>query len=146
MIKTERSQLKNRAFGCMTDINYDSVNVRQKIKCSFLLRDKMQMSSYIKDLEKTVLINKQIIENLLERKVSEAVLSLNQENTRLNIQLQITTRERDSLQSQLLIAEQIVAELKGRESNYKELMQEKNKELLDQLNRKEYLLQDTQRK
>jgi len=145
------SRKGDEIFSCITDVNHYSIDLRRKIKCSFLERDKMQISSYIKDLEKTATINKQIIESLLEDRLDEeankkVMLSLNQENTRLQAQLQITTKERNLLQSKLLITEQIVAELKGKEKIHKDQMQAKHQELLDQLNKKEYVLQNSQKK
>jgi hypothetical protein len=154
-MKTKASRSLGRkgseAFSCITDVNHDSVSTRRKIKCSFLKRDKVQASSYIKDLENTVTINKQIIESLLgdgldEESSKNVMVSLNQENARLQVQLQSAIQERSSLQSRLLITEQIVAELKGKENNYEDQTQVKHQELLDQLNRKEYVLQNLQRK
>ena len=146
-----RSNKVNKAFSCITDINQNSISNRQKIKCSFMEHDKMQMSSYIKDLEGTIAINKQLIDNLIVNEIKDdshknIMLLLNQENTKLNKTVKMIVKERDSYQTQLLISEQIVADLKGKEDNYSTQMEHKHQELLDQLNRKEYILQYTQRK
>lgn len=136
----------NKTLLHVTDVNHDSAVWRQKIKCSFLESSKKQLSAYIKDLEATVAINKQIIEKLLETSLGKeskqnVMALLNEENTKLQAQVQTLVKERDSFQSQFLISEQIIAELKGRENNYKGQMRERQVELLDQLGRKESLLQ-----
>ena len=135
----------------MSEVNHDSVTSRQKIKGSFLERDKIQMSSYIKDLEKTISINKEIITSLVNQSKQEGlskriIMQLNQENAKLQSQLKSAIRERDSYQTKLLISEQIVADYKGKENASEYLMHEKSQELLDQLNRKEYVLQNYERK
>jgi hypothetical protein len=114
-------------------------------------RDKNQITNQIKDLEKTIAINKEIIGNLVENsnleEVNKRVLTaLNEENTKLREELGVMREERNDFQSKLLIAEQIIEENKGKINTFEEQMKEHTDELLDQLNRKEYVLQSYERK
>ncbi len=141
----------NKTLSAVCEINCDSITARRKIKGAFLERDKFQMSSYIKDLEKTLAINKEIISELLtgakqEGQSRKIIMSLNQENARLQTQLKTVVKQRDSYQARLLITEQIIEEYKGKEGSCENQAHEKAQELLDQLNRKEYVVQSYERK
>ncbi len=141
----------NKTLSAVSEMNCDSVLARRKIKGVFLERDKMQMSSYIRDLEKTVSINKGIIAELLSTSKQEGlskkvITNLNQENARLQSQLKSAIKQRDSFQARLLITEQIIEDYKGKEGNCEYRAHEKAQELLDQLNRKEYVVQSYERR
>lgn len=155
MIKTEdcESQYKktNKTLSSISDISNDHVSLRQKIKGVFIDRDKTQVNTYIKDLESSIAINKEIINSLIikgseNEKNKETMLLLNKENGKLNLRIKEIVIDRNKCQSKLLIAEQMLADLKGKEKVYEDQMQAKYQELLDQLNRKEYVLQNSQRK
>ena len=129
----------------------ESATSRQKLKGFFIDRDKNQITNYIKDLENTIAINKTIIRNLMsesaQKDPSKSVMnSLNEENIKLHEQIKEVKNDRDDLQSKLLITEQIIEEYKGKEVNIEERMSEKVQEMIDQLNKKEYVVQSYERK
>lgn len=135
----------------VTEVNKDSVTSRQKLKGHFLIQNKLQTGSYIKDLEGTIAINKQIISNLVasskeEESLKAATESLNQENLKLLEKLKLATRERDDLQAKLLIAEQIIEDYRGAEMNVEDRMKERIQEMLDQLSKKEYVVQSYEKR
>jgi len=145
------SIIPQKALASIQEINYDAVTARQKLKGSFLERDKLQMSSYIKDLEKTISINKDIINNLVNQQKQEGlskkiITNLNTENAKLQAHLKTAIKQRDSYQSKLLIAEQIIEDYKGKENTHEKMVKEQAADLLDQLNKKEYVLQNYERK
>ena len=129
----------------VSDIDYKNVTIRKNIKGEYLDKDKNQLENHIIDLEETISINKDIISELLAsypKKNNKALLlSLNRENALLQNQLKNFIKQRDSCQSKLLIAEQIIAEYEKKESFYEKQMEEKQQELLHQLNKKEYMIQ-----
>ena len=140
-----------KSFSFISDVESCNPHSRQNIKMKFLQRDNLQMSNCIKNLEKTIAINKEIIEKLVTDSKQEGlskkiIILLNKENSILQSELKASISQRDSAQSKLLIVEQILADSKGNEMNYQETMDEKNKELINQLDRKEYLIQDIQSK
>lgn len=135
----------------VTEVNKDSVTSRQKLKGHFLVQNKLQMGNYIKDLEDTIAINKQIISSLVaaskeEEPLKKATEALNMENLKLQEKLTMLTKERDDLQAKLLIAEQIVEDYRGAEMNVEGRMREKIQEMLDQLSRKEYVVQSYEKR
>jgi len=149
----KKSTLKKptRALSGISELNYDSGNRRKTIKVSFMKRDKDQIINQVKDLEKTIAINKEIIGDLVEGsnldEANKKVLkALNEENSKLRKELRVAIEERNSFQSKLLIAEQIIEDDKGKINTFEEQMKEHTDELLDQLNRKEYVLQSYERK
>lgn len=128
----------------MTETDECAVNSRKRLKGVFLDKDKMQMSSYIKDLEKTLAINKEIIADLLDKSpssLSKTTQKLNAENAGLHLLLKKTVRERDDCQARLLISEQIAEEFHGKEADLERQCADKVQECVDQLNMKEYVLQ-----
>ena len=123
MIKTEdcESQYKktNKTLSSISDISNDHVSLRQKIKGVFIDRDKTQVNTYIKDLESSIAINKEIINSLIikgseNEKNKETMLLLNKENGKLNLRIKEIVIDRNKCQSKLLIAEQMLADLKGK--------------------------------
>ncbi len=135
----------------MTDVDDRAVITRGKIKGVFLEQDKQQMTGYIRDLEKTLAINKQIISELLEKDSTESksrkvIEKLNNENAELQSQLKVAIKERSQCQARLLISEQILEEYKSKEETLEKEHKEKVVELTDQLNRKEFVLQNCQRR
>ena len=149
---TYRLNLKHeKILSTVSELNTDSISSRQKLKGRFLENEKFQMSSYIKDLENTIAINKSIISSLLSDNKNgtvpkESAEALNTENLKLQNQVKNLTVNRDSLQSKLLIAEQIIEEYRGKELAYENQINEKVQELLEQLNKKEYVAQSYERK
>ncbi len=148
MAKTER---EGRILQIMTETDDEAVHTRKRLKGGFLEKDKMQMSSYIKDLEKTLAINKGILSDLLKAERSDSSLKvvlekLNAENAALQLQLKKAVRERDDYQARLLISEQVAEEFRGRENEMLQQYEDKAREYVDQLNRKEYVLQSYERR
>eukprot|EP00826_Nyctotherus_ovalis_P015401 TRINITY_DN14372_c0_g1_i2.p1 TRINITY_DN14372_c0_g1~~TRINITY_DN14372_c0_g1_i2.p1 ORF type:complete len:384 (+),score=122.69 TRINITY_DN14372_c0_g1_i2:80-1231(+) len=134
----------------VTEVDKGSLTSRQKLKGYFLECNKLQMGSYIKDLKDTIKVNKQIISNLLaekeEKALKETMRALNSENMKLQEKVNKITKERDDLQAKLLIVEQIVEDYKGAEMKVEDRIKERTQEMLDQLNRKEYVVQIYEKK
>jgi len=104
-----------------TDMNSDlSLSKPYNSKASFIENDFLQMQNYIKNLEKTVAINKEIINDLCSKtsKTSDGkfVDKLNIENKELLQQVKKLTKERDELQTKVLVSEQIIDEFKKKEN------------------------------
>ncbi len=120
-----------------------SSTARQHLKGSFLNREKCQAQTHIRDLERTVEINKGIICELISScSPNESVLrKLNEENLLLMTRLNEVQRERDDCQGRLLITEQLLEEIRDREDDVAREHDERIAELLDQLSHKEYVLQ-----
>ena len=120
-------------------------------KNGYVKREFIEMENYIKDLESTLAINKEIISELIkktltneqERKILE---SLNSENTTLHKQFVRTMKERDEARAKLLISDQIINHSKKHEEELIVEMNAMKSELVDQLNRKEFRLQKLEKK
>jgi hypothetical protein len=125
---------------------------RKHLKITFMEKDKLQMINKIHDLEKTVMINKEIIQEMintedrLDPKGKRILDKLNKENAHLQLQTKRVIKERDQAQSKALINEQIIQEYKNKEAEINRDYAEKIQDLTDQLNRKEYILQNYERK
>eukprot|EP01022_Parablepharisma_sp_SALTPOND_P026516 TRINITY_DN64310_c1_g1_i1.p1 TRINITY_DN64310_c1_g1~~TRINITY_DN64310_c1_g1_i1.p1 ORF type:complete len:578 (-),score=50.72 TRINITY_DN64310_c1_g1_i1:1724-3457(-) len=135
----------------LTEVTEPSLTARNQIRCQFLEREKVQSQTYIKDLENTIAINKEIISELLSKdssghKNKKLIEKLNIENASLQAQLKKVIRERNDNQGKLLISEQIIEDYKTKEQEQLNEHREKQAELVDQLNRKEFILQSFERK
>eukprot|EP00826_Nyctotherus_ovalis_P034712 TRINITY_DN2912_c0_g3_i1.p1 TRINITY_DN2912_c0_g3~~TRINITY_DN2912_c0_g3_i1.p1 ORF type:complete len:340 (-),score=106.06 TRINITY_DN2912_c0_g3_i1:6-1025(-) len=135
----------------VSELNCDRATSRRMLKMFFVQREKDKAVERMKDLEKSVSINKEIIRELIENSSQEetskkVLVALNKENAELRQKLQSATEESNSFQSRLLIAEQIIEDYKGKEETYEEHIKDQTDELLDQLNRKEFLIQSYERK
>lgn len=113
---------------------------------AFVSKEVEQMKNYINDLEHSCSINKAILNELAATHIGneqtrKIISGLNTENANLQLQLKNAFAERNRLQSKLLILEQIVAELRKREEEFAKDAEWLRKELVDQLDRKEFLLQ-----
>jgi len=151
MALTERSAKPDKLLQLVTDIDDVSITSRKRLKGIFLEKDKQQMKSYIKDLEKTILLNKEIISDLLSSEASNAVFKntikkLNKENSDLQIKVKELIKERDTVQAKLLMCEQMVEEFKSKESDLEKHYAEKSREMLEQLSMKEYVVQSYERR
>eukprot|EP00831_Metopus_contortus_P047988 TRINITY_DN38937_c0_g1_i1.p1 TRINITY_DN38937_c0_g1~~TRINITY_DN38937_c0_g1_i1.p1 ORF type:complete len:109 (-),score=28.62 TRINITY_DN38937_c0_g1_i1:96-422(-) len=104
--------MMNRMRGVLLTDNSEAVRTN-RLKGSFLEKEKDQMLEYIKDLEETITINKQIISELLLQgggvQDKKIIGKLNGENASLQMQLKRVIKERAELQAKLLIAEQILS-------------------------------------
>eukprot|EP00826_Nyctotherus_ovalis_P014186 TRINITY_DN13926_c0_g2_i1.p1 TRINITY_DN13926_c0_g2~~TRINITY_DN13926_c0_g2_i1.p1 ORF type:complete len:386 (-),score=72.07 TRINITY_DN13926_c0_g2_i1:169-1326(-) len=105
-----------------------------------------QMKNYINDLEHSCSINKAILAELVTAHVGNEqtrniINGLNIENANLQLQLKNAIAERNRLQSKLLISEQITADLRKHERESAKDADWLKRELVDQLDRKEFLLQ-----
>jgi len=126
-------------------------NACKFIKGNFITNDTDKAKIYIKDLEQNLAINKEIIvellrENLKEENSKIIIEKFNVENILLQQQVRKLAIERDELLAKLLITEQIVENLKRREGECCKEVAERQKEMLDQLDRKEFNLQKLERK
>lgn len=118
----------------------------KKLKVRFIDNDKTQMANYIKDLEKTIQINKQIMAEYfssdpkIEMNNKKTMEKLNIENANLQTQLKKIVKERDEAQGKLLISEQIIENNKAKEFE----MEKKLKDTTKKLDFTEYSLLKTQ--
>lgn len=131
---------------CFTEAGGGNSPARDEIKGKFMGQEQIQTQNYIKDLEKNLFINKQIITELLSQEKSQGQIKkvidkLNSENANLQDQLKKAIKERNEYQGKLLITEQIVENNKTKEQEICKEYDEKILNLVDQLNRKEYSIQ-----
>ena len=130
---------------------YDLLTSRNQIKGFFVKKQQNQLSDYVKDLEKTISINKRIIANLLtetkNHELSKDIIgTLNEENSQLQAKLTEIISERDSFQAKLLISEQIIIDYKNKEDEYEKQLKESIKDLKEQLEAKEFVIQSWEHK
>lgn len=139
----------NKNPNLFTDINKSYGSERKRLKALFIESDKNQASDYIKDLESTIAINKELIAEMLKSQGtpdSSVNQKLNLENARLLKQVAELTRKQTDTQAQLLMTEQIMKEHKMREEETRLEFEEKRKEFVGQLSKKEYILQHYEKK
>lgn len=94
-------------------------------------------------------LNKEIIAELISNEPKAragALEKMNQENKFLQIQINTIKSQRDDLHAKLLISNQIIEEFKAKEHEHINEENEKIKDLLDQLNQKEFVLQSLEQK
>lgn len=128
------------SFGQKTALDQSLRNT----KTIFLDRANEQMKSYVEDLENSLAINKTIIEELVKKHVwslqeKRVVEKLSQESTRLQEKVKNLVRERDALQTKLLITEQINANYKKREEEMLRDIGRAKLQYVSQISRKNYL-------
>jgi len=126
----------------LTGVNDKYNNERRLLKHSFIKNNQYKQNTYVQDLEYTIKINKEILsEILVENKSSKVVEKLNAENCLLHTRISNLIKSQEQIEARLLISEQIIKELKVREKEACMEFAEKERHLLDQLNRKEHMLQ-----
>jgi len=123
-----------------------SIKTRKAIKFDFNLKEREQNKAYIADLERSITINKEIIVELIKNNVSNGqskkiIEMLNTENTNLHNQVKRLIDERNGIQGKLLISEQIIQNFEKHEEDLRKELTGVQRELVDQLNRKEFALQ-----
>ena len=104
MALTERLPEPFSVSPFVTDVNNGSAATRRKLKAIFLEKDRFQINHYIKDLEKTIILNKEIISDLIGSKggninYKQILGKINQENMNLQLKVKELINERNSLQS-----------------------------------------------
>lgn len=113
-----------------------------KLKESFLEKDATQAATHVKDLERTVVINKEIIAQLLKDDNTESAnKKLNMENRILHAKVRKMRNEQCEAQAKILILEQIIKEMRSNEEEDKKEYQESVQTLLNSLKVKETLLE-----
>eukprot|EP00826_Nyctotherus_ovalis_P045549 TRINITY_DN5053_c0_g1_i15.p1 TRINITY_DN5053_c0_g1~~TRINITY_DN5053_c0_g1_i15.p1 ORF type:complete len:347 (-),score=74.71 TRINITY_DN5053_c0_g1_i15:84-1094(-) len=109
---------------------------KNDLKAKFIEVDRARAFAYAKDLEEALMINKSLLEKVIEGSNLNVVyksllLSLNKENVGLLKMVQKTVKERDDLQCRLLIAEQILESLMSKDTgNGKRIASKKAEKLL----------------
>lgn len=146
MIVTDRNLTGGPILGFLTELNSYSVNNRRRLKGSFMENDNTQLENYINDLEATIVLNKGVINDLAEAKKGNGLNTkilekINKENKILHGKVKALIKERRDMQAKILMSEQIIEEFKNKENDAMQQSVEKQNELLDQLNRKEYVIQ-----
>lgn len=135
---------KESALTSLSDVDFDHVSQRQRLRQEYTEEVKLQLESQIVDLEENLAINKSIISELasgMQGASKNVILSLNKENSNLQAQLKTAIKQRDNCRARLLIAEQMVEEGRTRESAMERQLKCQKEELKDQLDKKEYSLQ-----
>ena len=129
-----------------------SIAVRQKLKISFLELEKEERQQYVADLEATIVINKQIIQELctsstdVNAKTKAVFDKLNRENVELISRVKNLVKQRSELEGKVLIHAQIIEENRRREAEHLQEYKETALELKEQLNKKEYILQHLEKR
>eukprot|EP00831_Metopus_contortus_P030835 TRINITY_DN25239_c0_g1_i1.p1 TRINITY_DN25239_c0_g1~~TRINITY_DN25239_c0_g1_i1.p1 ORF type:complete len:255 (+),score=45.48 TRINITY_DN25239_c0_g1_i1:103-867(+) len=121
---------------------------RNGLRASFVNREKTHYESRIKDLEKTLAINKGIITELLSttqdkeyEKYKGIFEKMITESKLYNDQLKNALKQRDDYHAKLLISEQIADNQTRKNEETVIELESKIKDLLEQLNQKEFTLQ-----
>lgn len=123
-----------------------NTKTRNAIKFDFTLQEKQQAKTYISDLENSLALNKEIIVELIKSNIpngqsKKIIEMLSTENASLHNQVKKLISERNEMQAKLLISEQIIQNLKKNEEELRKELTSVQRELVDQLNRKEFALQ-----
>ena len=121
------------------------------IKLDYNKQERDQLQSYIKDLETTIGINKQINKEMISGmsdnvKAKRIIDNLTKENALLTSQNKKIIKERDDAQYKALINGQLSDNYRQKEKELFNECQEKIQELQEQLNKKEYMLQKLEKK
>lgn len=128
----------------MTEVSEDNIGKRKQLKVMFLDKEKAQLQGYVIDLKKNLEINKQMLADALASSscsFKDSLATLNKENMRLHEQLGDIIKERNVCQTKLLIYEQMIEDFKAKEVENLREREEKEKDLIEQLSKKEYLLE-----
>ena len=123
---------------------------RSRIKNKFLDIEREEIYKYIQDLESTLSINKELVQELCESPSDydskKLICKLNKENAKLQQDFIYMKKNRDNAHCKLLITQQIVEDLKGKEHELTVEFSENVTELKDQLGRKEFVLQSMEKR
>ncbi len=135
----------NTFFAKTCELKEAFVTTRRQVKLEFIEGQRIQLADYVKDLEATLQINKSVVADLLKQKgeagMMAAMRRLNSENGFLISQVGNLVKQRNEAQARLLIAEQLVEEYKKKELVSSREHEENVADWVDQLDRKEYVLQ-----
>ncbi len=143
---TDASALSRSFVGTVSQSSDNTSSGTKKLRAKFVESDKGQMATYIKDLEKTIQINKELLAELLSTSKldvlhKKALEKLNQENQHLQQQLKKSMKDRDDAQAKLLIAEQMLESCNEKEHDLAAECDTKMEEIQGELDRKEFDLQ-----
>eukprot|EP00826_Nyctotherus_ovalis_P024372 TRINITY_DN18866_c0_g1_i2.p1 TRINITY_DN18866_c0_g1~~TRINITY_DN18866_c0_g1_i2.p1 ORF type:complete len:327 (-),score=122.63 TRINITY_DN18866_c0_g1_i2:56-1036(-) len=124
---------------------------KQRLKMAYLEKAHNDQTQYIKDLETSLLINKQIIGQLCaaessSKKSKEVISKLNAENTQLTAKVKRLMGERNGFEGKLLIQAQIINECRMKEEEHVREFTSAVAELKEQLDKKEYAIQFLERR
>eukprot|EP00826_Nyctotherus_ovalis_P009196 TRINITY_DN12422_c0_g1_i10.p1 TRINITY_DN12422_c0_g1~~TRINITY_DN12422_c0_g1_i10.p1 ORF type:complete len:240 (-),score=20.59 TRINITY_DN12422_c0_g1_i10:612-1331(-) len=97
---------------------------KSSVKSKFVEIDRAKVTAHIKDLEESLMINKDLLEKMIDgsdiNEVSKSLLiSLNRENVNLLRKVKEITKERDELRCKLLITEQMIESFVDSDSSKK---------------------------
>lgn len=132
----------------LTDNSADFCEKRKELKFCFLSKEKAQMQNIISDLQKSLKLNKDIVEEVLKNSPVDnqnILLKLNQENKELNQKLAKTISENEKLQAKVLVLNQIIEELKDKENENNKEKEEKEL-MVNLVPKKEFLLQSYEKR
>ena len=122
-------------------------NNQQTIQLKFLESENTNLQLENDDLNTTLKINKDIIKTMLttdskfDEKFEYALAQMQQENDLLEQRAKNVQEQRDQLQANFLLQQQILANGKSKEDDFADIYKEEIDELKENLERKEYLLQ-----
>lgn len=129
-----------------------SITGRSKLRTNFLERERQEISSYVKDLEANLAINKAILNEVLAdqskdpKSAKNSLVKLNQENSHLQKTVKELRKKLEQEMNNNLILEQLLDEIKSKSAEQIRDLMEKNNELMEQLKLKEYYLQVFEKK
>ena len=120
-------------------------------KNEYVFQNSKQTFNYIKSLEKNIAINKEVINELCSQtktsqQYSKTIEKLNTENQELHTENKSLTKEKEALLAKCLVYEQIIDQSGIKEEEMNKDFNQQLLELKDQLNRKEYLIQEMEKK
>jgi len=136
----------------MNDNQAVNLTDRTKIRANFLRKEIEFHHHDIEDLENTLAINKNLINTLITNhkdiadNSKEVLLRLNKENKYLQNTIKLLKSQRDYYHRQCLIYKQIIEDLKAKHTEELNEQRAQISELLENLNHKEYSIQDIQGK
>ena len=123
------------------------IAAKQNIKLNYLEKESEKRLQYIKDLEASVLINKQIINDLcvqnkdINKTAKNTIEKLNEENIKLTFQVKSLISAKTEAEAKLLIQAQIINENKTKEEERQREFRSLVINLKTELSKKEYAIQ-----
>eukprot|EP00826_Nyctotherus_ovalis_P040659 TRINITY_DN4028_c0_g1_i1.p1 TRINITY_DN4028_c0_g1~~TRINITY_DN4028_c0_g1_i1.p1 ORF type:complete len:339 (+),score=116.59 TRINITY_DN4028_c0_g1_i1:148-1164(+) len=129
-----------------------SITGRSRLRTNFLEKERQEISSYVKDLEASLAINKAILNEVLadqpkdSKSTKNSLVKLNEENSQLQKTIKELRKKLEQEMNNNLILEQLLEETRSKSTEQIRDLIEKNNELMEQLKLKEYYLQVFEKK
>ena len=128
--------------------NSENIHLKKRlVQMQYLEQENQNLALENEDLNQTVKINKDIIRSLLQGdscfddKFEFYVAQVEQENELWEVRVRTLTDQRDRLQAEALMQQQIMQNVVEKDDDVAEIYKDEIDELKENLERKEYLLQ-----